>query len=168
MKANIYLSGFMGSGKSTVGKLLAKRMGARFVDADAVIEKKSGSKIADIFTARGEKTFRRMERKLLASVTRKRGQVVALGGGALLDFVTRRRVVATGVLVRLSCSETELWRRLKPQIAKRPLLNNYSPRANLRRLIKRRRWICPVDFSVSTTTMTPAQVAREIAKKVLL
>ncbi len=167
MKANIYLSGFMGSGKSTVGRLLAKRMRARFVDADALIERKAGRKISEIFQKRGEKAFRRMERSVLAAVSRKRGQVVALGGGALIDFVTRRRVIATGVLVRLSCSEVELWRRLRPQLAERPLLKG-SSRAEMRKLLRRRRWICPVDFSVSTTTQTSAQTAREIARKVLL
>jgi len=76
------LIGFMGSGKSTVGRILARRLGRTFVDMDEHIVSRSGRSIAAIFAAEGEEAFRRLETECLADLARKRGQVVAAGGGA--------------------------------------------------------------------------------------
>lgn len=162
---NIYLSGFMGTGKSTIGKVLAKRLKRKFIDADAVIARKAGRSIAEIFKSRGERAFREMERLFIARVSRERGRVVALGGGALLSSENRRLVRASGVLVNLTCAEKELWIRLRTRLELRPLLNGTGPRVRLRRLIKQRRKTAVGDFRVSTSRRSPFEAVKLIARR---
>lgn len=96
----IVLTGFMGSGKSTAGPLLAARMGWRFVDADDVIESEAGKRIAEIFATEGEAAFRRRERETIARLAAEDGLVLALGGGAIEAEETRERLLnAPGTLL---------------------------------------------------------------------
>lgn len=150
MEPLIYLCGFMGTGKTETGKVLAKRLRRRFVDLDALIMRREKKPIKEIF-ANGENKFRAAETRALKSV--KGPAVVALGGGALL-----RNKVA-GTLVRLTCSEPELWRRLKPELEKRPLLKR--GRHSLKKLLKSRKY---PGRPFSTTRRTPAQAAALIEK----
>ncbi len=165
---NIYLSGFMGTGKSTIGRVLAKRLKKKFIDADAVIARKAGRSIAEIFKSRGERAFREMERLFITKVSRERGRVVALGGGALLSPESRRLVRASGVLVNLTCAERELWSRLRTRLERRPLLNGTRPRVHLRRLIERRRRVASGDLTVSTSRRSPHDAAKLIARRLNL
>ena len=121
MNANLYLYGAPGSGKSTCGRVLAKRKGMPFVDLDAEIEKRAGRKIKDIFSTDGEAAFRRIESDELKRVSATPGQVVALGGGALLDPASRTVAEATGRVIFIECGETELIRRVAAS-CERPLL----------------------------------------------
>ncbi len=116
----IFLTGFMGAGKSTVGALLARRLGTRHVDVDRAIEARVGLTIAAIFAQRGEPAFRRLEREVIAELTDGRA-VIALGGGALLDPETRARVARAGTLVYLAATPATLEARLG-EAADRPLL----------------------------------------------
>lgn len=160
---NVYLTGFMGSGKSAVGQALARRLRRPFVDLDRQIESEVGLTVAAIFEG-GEAVFRRKEAQVLRRVSKRSGCVVALGGGALLAAENRQRVAGSGVLVRLSCAESELWRRLKPDLAVRPLLDGPSPRQTLSRLLKARRGAYKnASFSLSTTRRSPEQAAALIA-----
>ena len=93
---NITLIGFMGTGKTTVGKRLAKRLGWEFVDLDALIEARTGRAIADIFTQHGEPVFRRLEQRWIRRVARGDQQVIATGGGAFLDPENRRLLKSGG------------------------------------------------------------------------
>ncbi len=97
----IYLVGFMGCGKTSVGRHLARRLGWTFVDLDAAIEEREGEPIHRIFRVRGEPRFREIEREELGSVSRRRAVVVALGGGAFCSEENRRIVESTGVSVWL-------------------------------------------------------------------
>jgi len=103
----LYLVGFMGSGKSEVGRLLADELGWSFADIDEDIEKAHGSSIADIFDARGEQEFRAMERdavrRRIKDVERGRPMVVALGGGAFVDPENRKLLEERGVTIWLDC-----------------------------------------------------------------
>jgi shikimate kinase/3-dehydroquinate synthase len=119
---NIVLVGFMGSGKSEVGRWLAERTGRRLVDVDAVVEG-GGPTIADIFAAEGEAGFRRRERKAVEKVARGRDCVIATGGGAVLDEANVKALKRSGVLVYLQTSAEELIRRLEND-AERPLLRS--------------------------------------------
>jgi len=121
MNANLYLYGAPGSGKSTCGRVLAERKGMPFVDLDAEIEKRAGRKIKDIFSTDGEAAFRRIESDELKRVSATPGQVVALGGGALLDPASRTVAEATGRVIFIECGETELIRRVAAS-CERPLL----------------------------------------------
>ncbi|MGQ9560140.1 MAG: shikimate kinase [Candidatus Oleimicrobiaceae bacterium] len=119
--ANIYLIGFMGAGKSTVGRALAARLKRPFVDTDEVIEHQTGRTIAHIFAREGERAFRLMEQHLLAELTCTKGQVVAVGGGAVMDDGNWKRLQESGITVYLHCPVALLVRRLAED-GVRPLL----------------------------------------------
>lgn len=121
MNANLYLYGAPGSGKSTYGRHLAAKKDMPFVDLDAEIEKRDGRKIADIFSRDGEPAFRAKEKAELKRVSDSHGQVVALGGGALLDGESRRIAEMTGRVIVIDCHDDELLRRVSLSQA-RPLL----------------------------------------------
>ena len=166
MKGNIYLTGFMGTGKSVVGKSLAKRMGRPFVDLDLLIEKKTGLTVAEVFSRRGEPHFRRLEHRELSAVSKRTNAVVSLGGGALLDGRNRELVNMTGVVIRLTCSRRELVRRLRPTRAQRPLLAGGSLDTKVARLISARRHAYGgAKLTVSTTNLTNTQAAAVIARR---
>jgi len=162
----IYLTGFMGTGKTSVGRELARRLRRPFVDLDTHIESRSGRTIAELFS-RGPAVFRRSESQALRRTSRRPGLVVALGGGALLAPANRRLAADSGVLVCLTCAEDRLWLRLRADATLRPLLGSGPRRRKrLRRLLARRRSLYrQADLSVSTTRRTPAQAAALIARK---
>lgn len=122
MNANIYLYGAPGSGKSTYGRRLAAAKGMPFVDVDDEIERRSGRRISDIFAQDGEAAFRALEKSELERVASAHGQVVALGGGALLDQDSRRIAETTGRVVFIECDDETLLRRVAASDA-RPLLS---------------------------------------------
>lgn len=162
----VYLTGFMGVGKSAVGRSLARRLGRPFVDLDAAIEREIGDTVAHVFARRGEKEFRRLESRVLARVARGRGTIVALGGGALLNARNRALTARTGILVRLTCSRRELTRRLRAERATRPLLRGGSLAARIAELMKARRAAYRgADMTVSTTGLTAAQAAARVARR---
>ncbi|MEM6784659.1 MAG: shikimate kinase [Bacteroidota bacterium] len=123
-RANVYLTGFMGSGKSTVGPHLANRLGAAFVDLDASIQDTMGLSIAALFEHHGEAAFRRAERAALQATTERHGLVVATGGGALLDEAAYRLAAAAGTIVYLRVPAEVLAERLAGEAATRPLLHD--------------------------------------------
>jgi len=130
---NLYLIGPMGSGKTAVGRELAKALGRRFYDSDAEIERRTGVDIPFIFEKEGEARFRERERECLAELTAHRGVVVATGGGAVLDPATRRRLASTGTVIYLKTSIDDQLRRTRVS-RNRPLLETADPRAVLERL----------------------------------
>ena len=101
---NLYLVGPRGSGKSTVGRRLADRLGLPFVDADAKLEREAGRTIAELFAAEGEAGFRARERAALLALARRDGLVVATGGGAVLDPDVRTALATTGLVVWLDAA----------------------------------------------------------------
>ena len=121
MTGNVYLAGFMGTGKSSVGKRLARRLGRPFVDADAAIERRARLPVHAIFARRGERAFRALEARVVSNLAARRGIVAALGGGALLTSANRRALEKSGTILALTCSDSELWRQLKRQLRSRPL-----------------------------------------------
>ncbi|MBI2386126.1 MAG: shikimate kinase [Elusimicrobia bacterium] len=166
MRPTIYLTGFMGTGKSAVGKELARLLRRPFIDLDLSIEREAGSSVASLFARRGETAFRRLERRALLRAARRRGVVVALGGGTLLD-PRHRALVMKGYLVTLSCSRAELVRRLGPSRASRPLLAGGSLSARVGRLLAERRGAYEGSHcKVSTTVNSPKDAAMIIARRI--
>jgi shikimate kinase len=166
MKGNVYLTGFMGTGKTAVGRALARRLRRPFADLDALVERAAGLSVAELFARRGESIFRKWERKALARAAARGGAVVALGGGALLDARNRKLAGETGVIVRLTCSRRELVRRLRPQRAQRPLLAGGGLDARVAKLIKARRGAYGgARLTVSTTKISNAAAAALIARR---
>jgi shikimate kinase len=119
----IFLVGFSGSGKSTVGQRLARRLRVLFYDTDAMIERKAKKSISSVFKDEGERAFRRMEAQMINRLCGRPNDsfVAALGGGALQSSANRKALLANGTVVYLSASVRELYRRLR-LLEDRPLL----------------------------------------------
>ena len=125
----IVLVGLMGAGKTSVGRRLATRLGVRFVDADAEIETAAGMTIADIFAAHGETHFRDGERRVIARLLDDQGQVLATGGGAFMDPLTRRHISEKAISVWLKADIDVLFKRVSRRKT-RPLLNKDDPKSD--------------------------------------
>jgi shikimate kinase len=136
-RRSIVLVGMMGSGKSSIGRRLATRLGLPFVDADAEIEKAADMTIAEIFATHGEPYFRAGEVRVIARLLEGGPQVLATGGGAFMSPDTRATIRAKGISVWLRATLDVLGRRIKRR-SDRPLLKNSDPIDTLRRLIEER------------------------------
>jgi shikimate kinase len=172
----VFLAGFSGSGKSTVGPLLARRLGVQFYDLDQLIILRSGLTIEEIFTAKGERFFRALEHETLTKLAGRSRvpSVIALGGGVLARASNRTLVQRCGVVVYLSCSIAELYRRLKDRRDRPMLFVTEDPKGGQRRLLlerirtllaARRLQYESAAVRVSTTDRTPLATVRLIAEK---
>lgn len=125
-KVNIYIIGFMGSGKSTIGRKLAVKLGWTFCDTDAIIEERESMSVAELFSTFGEDYFREKERQVLLGLSTRSGLVVACGGGLPCYGENIEIMRKTGVVVYLKMTPEALMSRLSNASAKRPLLKNLS------------------------------------------
>jgi shikimate kinase len=130
---NIYLIGLMGSGKTTLGRQLAKRLGRPFLDSDHEIEARTGVDVSTIFAIEGEAGFRRRETQVIGDLTRETAIVMATGGGAVLDAANRKRLCETGWVVYLNVAPALLFGRTRHDRG-RPLLQVEDPLARLESL----------------------------------
>ncbi len=163
----IVLTGFMGSGKSTVGPLVAGKLGWRFVDADDVIEAESGCSIAEIFARHGEAAFRERERAVIARLAEVDGLVLALGGGAIEHAETRALLLSAPgtLLVHLEVQLETTLKRCRGTEGTRPIL---ADRANLERRYARRLPLYrAAHISIAVDALTPDEVARAVVKAAL-
>jgi shikimate kinase len=129
----IILVGMPGSGKTTVGRELAKRLGLRFVDCDHEIEARTGVKIPTIFEIEGEDGFRRRETQTLDDLTRESDMVLATGGGAVINPINRALLAERGVVIYLNVPPQVLWERTRHD-RNRPLLQVADPKGRLQQL----------------------------------
>ena len=130
---NIFLIGLMGAGKTSVGKLLARRLGKTFFDCDLEIERVTGVRVPVIFEIEGEAGFRLRENRMLAELTRLRDIVLATGGGAVLSEENRGLLSGNGIVVYLRATPHDLWQRTRHD-RNRPLLQTPDPLAKLTEL----------------------------------
>jgi shikimate kinase len=130
---NIYLVGLMGAGKTSVGRVLAKRLRKTFLDSDHEIEARTGVRIPVIFEIEGEAGFRRREVAVVQELVTQTDIVLATGGGVILDPQNRRALHATGTVIYLRASPNELWLRTRHD-RNRPLLQTADPLARLQQL----------------------------------
>src|ERR1051325_4926855 len=137
-RRSIVLVGMMGAGKSSVGRRLAARLGLTFVDADIEIEAAAGMSIADIFAGHGEAYFRSGEARVIARLLEGGPQVMATGGGAMMNPGTRALLHEKGVSIWLDADYEVLLRRVKRR-TDRPMLKTVDPAGTLRRLLDERR-----------------------------
>ncbi len=134
----LYLIGFRGSGKTTIGKILANRLNVNFVDTDEEIVKRTGMSIPEIFSRFGKKEFREMEKDVLKELSEcKRSMVVATGGGIVLSEENRKILRETGLCVWLKVSPEESLKRISGD-PNRPPLTSLPPDEEVRELIKKR------------------------------
>ena len=134
---NIFLVGLMGSGKTTVGKLLSRQLRRPFYDTDHEIVRRTGVTIPMIFEVEGEAGFRKREEQMLLQLTRLEGIVLATGGGAVLSAVNREQLKERGTVVYLRGTIDELWQRTRHD-RNRPLLQTQDPKMALRDLYAQR------------------------------
>lgn len=168
---NIFLCGFMGSGKSAVAKRLAVRLGWSFLDVDREVEKLENKKISDIFSLRGEAYFRAREEEMIGWATRSERRVISLGGGALLSEKNRAKISESGILIWLAASPETLLERLGRSY-QRPLLkpdwldgSGKPSQTFLDFLAEREKEYKKALFSISTDGKTAEQAAGEIFEK---
>jgi shikimate kinase len=134
---NIFLVGLMGAGKTSVGRLLARRLGKAFYDCDHEIERATGVKIPVIFEIEGETGFRAREARMLAELVVRSDIVLATGGGAVLSAENRKLLAGSGVVVYLRAVVADLWQRTRHD-RNRPLLKTDEPLAKLEQLFAER------------------------------
>lgn len=162
----IALVGLMGSGKTAVARLLAARGALRVVDLDARLEQEEGATVAELFDRHGEAWFRARERALLERVLEAGVDVLACGGGVVLDPDSRRRLHERCRVVWLEVSPGEAARRVGEAAGTRPLLAGALPEARLADLLEARRALYRevADASVATDGRTPAEVAEAVRR----
>ena len=153
----LVLTGFMGTGKSTVGRILADRLGCRFVDTDEVIESRAGP-IPEIFERDGEEVFREMERSVARELAGRTGVVIATGGRMMLDASCSACLEPTAEVVCLTARPDTIVERLDGTAA-RPLLNSVDASARVRDLLAERSTGYARSASVDTEGRSPDQVA---------
>ena len=161
-RRNIVLTGFMGTGKSAVGRGVAQRLGRAFVDMDELIVQRAGMSIAEIFRQHGEEAFRRCERVLCEELGAQESLVIATGGGALVDPHNRELMAANGYLICLDCEVDELFRRLEGDDS-RPMLWDENPQRRLVELYRSRRpAYIEVLYHLDTTSRSPGEIIEEV------
>ena len=167
MKRNIALTGFMGSGKSAVGKVLAGRLGRRFVELDDVIEEMAGKSIPDIFRQDGEIAFRELEIEATGRVSKGSDLVIACGGGIVLNMINIDRLRETSRIVYLTASPGAVLRRTRADDNERPLLNVPAPAERIRELLRFRRpfYERAADLRISTSRLSTDSVAERIISR---
>lgn len=131
---NLALVGFMGSGKTTVGRLVARELGLTFRDTDEAIEARAGRRISEIFSADGESAFRDLERAVLGELVGEEGLVIATGGGLVCQPGNMDLLKSGALVVCLWASPDTIWERVRTQ-THRPLLQVPEPEAEIRRLL---------------------------------
>ena len=166
---NIILIGYRGTGKSTVARLLAQRLGWNWVDSDVEVELETGASVAEIFAREGEAGFRAREAAVVARLLAGDQRVLSLGGGAVLRAETRERLIGAGQVVWLSATAETIHQRLSADpatVTARPNLTANGGIPEIRDLIAQRQPIyqqCAA-FAVDTENKAPAAVAEEILR----
>lgn len=160
---NVILIGFMGSGKSEVGKRLAHMLGMEFVDTDALIEQQTKMSISEIFRRHGEAWFREIEKKVVSEVASRRGLVISTGGGVPMFEENMQALRHNGLLFYLRASPITIWKRIK-DVQDRPLLDVSDRFSRILELLERREpFYRRADFIIQTDELNPDEVASQIA-----
>lgn len=166
MTLNIILTGFMGAGKSTVGRLVAVEVGRDFVDMDSLIEQRQGRTISQIFAQEGEPYFRQQEANLCRELAGRTGLVIATGGGALVPEQNLQFMEASGLVVCLDCQPAVLWQRIGRSPNRSMLAASDKGRfARLAALLKQRQpAYARIKHHLDVTYLSPQEVARRVCQ----
>jgi shikimate kinase len=155
---NIVITGFMGTGKSTVGRLVAEKLGRPFIDTDQELVRRVGMSIPEIFRNQGEQGFRHLERRVCRFLAAQGGYVISTGGGMLVDEANREVMMASGLVICLTAHPDTIMARLKDDPVERPLL-----KGDWRGLLEKRRPAYDsIPYQVNTDNKTPEAVTNEI------
>lgn len=161
---NIVLLGFMGTGKTEVAKILAKKLKFKFVDLDNLIEKEMDMSVSDIFFNFGENYFRELEKGMARRIGKENGLVIATGGGVVLDDENIENLRQNGILISLRATVQDIYHRLKDK-KDRPLLDVPYPEKTIREMLKLRQPRYELaDITIDTSGRSVEEVAEEILK----
>ena len=166
MKSNVILTGFMGTGKTSLGKLLATRLGRPFIDIDKKIEVEAQLSIPKIFERFGEEHFRELERAAVRELSERRGLVIATGGGTIKDEENLNLLKSSGVMICLTTEPEEIFRRTARR-GERPVLDgggNERLETIKRLLTERKEFYDRADYQVDTTNWSPIQIIDNICR----
>jgi shikimate kinase len=157
----IFLVGFMGAGKTVIGRELARALEFEFIDLDETIERRAGASVKEIFSTRGEAEFRRMEHEALEQCLDLSDYVIALGGGAFVKRENRELASRAGITVWLDCPIDVCLERIRKDKT-RPLLGE---RTQMQLLLQQRQpFYRLADYRVESSGRSPAEIALEIAR----
>ncbi|MEN2994504.1 MAG: shikimate kinase [Thermodesulfovibrio sp.] len=163
-RPNIVLIGFMGTGKSTVGKIISKKLNFTYTDIDELIEKTMGMKISEIFEKFGEERFRDIETEMVKIVTKKHNQVISTGGGVVLREENILNLKNSGLLFCLKANAEKIFERIK-NCKNRPLLMVENPKDKIKELMDKRKPLYEkADFIIDTDDLSAEEVAEKIIK----
>jgi shikimate dehydrogenase len=162
---NIILIGFMGVGKTEVGKLLAKKLNMTYIDTDAIIEKEQKMTINDIFAKKGEESFRDMETVLLDELSSLKDHVISTGGGIILKPGNVKKLKSMGPLILLWADPDTVYERVKGE-GTRPLLNVADPKGKIKEILQFREPIYKgiADLEVDTSRLSPEEASNKIER----
>jgi len=162
----IVLTGFMGTGKTSVGRELSKALGYTFIDTDVLIEEREAMPISLIFKKKGEDYFRAVEQETVAEVSKMDDAVIATGGGVIKNRVNVKNLGRRGVIVWLRADPDIILRRVMLEGGKRPLLDVEEPLNEIKNLLSQRMSLYQqADVSIDTNYITPGEAAHEIMEK---
>ncbi len=162
---NIFLVGFMGAGKSTVGKIVADKIGYGFCDADTYIEEQAGTTITQIFADHGEDYFRDLESQSMEELAKNENQVIATGGGVVQRDRNWDAMNSGGITIYLKAAVEAIWERIKDDDT-RPLLQVEDPIKTARELLNKRVSMYEkADIIINTDSLSPELVAQEVLSK---
>jgi len=160
---NLVLVGFMGSGKSSVGRIVSSLTGFALVDTDTLVAQKAGKSIPDIFRSEGEEHFRQLEAEVLRGLVGRIGLVVATGGGVIVSEENRQLLPQIGPVVWLDAGTEQLYQRIKH--SKRPLLQTEDPRRTVEELYRARE---PLYSEVATVRIDSGKLTHRQTADALL
>jgi shikimate kinase len=167
MRNSIALIGFMGTGKTAVGKLLAERLHLKFIEMDSIIEHKAGKSIPQIFQQDGEIGFRELEIDVAKEIAGEQNTVIACGGGIVLNRINIDRLRTGSVMVHLTASPAVILKRTMGDSNVRPLLNVSDPVLRIKELLKFRRPLYEraADITINTSRLSLNSVVEQIINK---
>ena len=162
---NIILTGFMATGKSTIGKKLSTQLNMNFVDTDELIERNLNKKITDIFKENGEQYFRQQETKVIEEISDLTSYVISCGGGVVLNKYNIDLLRKNGIIVNLYASAQEIYKRISNN-KDRPLLENTSIQKIQELMDYRKLFYKNCDISINTDNLSVEQITNLIISKI--
>ena len=167
MKTNIALIGFMGVGKTAVGRVLAEKLRKNFVELDSLIEQRAGKPIPDIFQQDGEVAFRELELEVTKEVATDENLVIACGGGIVLNKINIDRLRANARIIYLTASPGVILKRVANEEGQRPLLEVNNPIQTIREMLSFRKpfYERAADITIDTSKLDIDAVAEQIISK---
>ena len=162
MKKSLVLTGMMGVGKSTIGRLLAKKLRFKFIDVDRLIERQEKRSIKKIFDVDGEEYFRKIEEKVTLKILKNKSSIIALGGGAFINNEIRKEIIKNCCSIWLNLSLELLIKRYKRN-NKRPLLEGNNLESEVKKILQSRKKIYALaNFKINCDNMNKKDVVQKI------